>query len=325
MPPAVSVIVPTYDRPRLLREAVASVQDQTFRDWECLVSDDGSPTPAESALGDLPGPDVRIRVLRGEHTGLLGRVRNRALEEARGRYVAFLDDDDLWAKDKLELQVKRMEEEPEVSLLFGRAERFGGGRGLLPHRRPARWPVFGSLWRRNFIPCSTVLLRREILEISGVFDEQLRVAQDYDLWLRISRLAPIAFEDRVVCRYRVHPRAMTLLREEEANALETIRERLAARWRLSPRFRPSARRGVTRLRPCALVVTLGRRDPGGAQALVRGLAEPSRRTSGWRSRATGRTPVGAAPSCGRAARRACGSPLPLCSSPAIPGPRNPAS
>lgn len=240
--------MPTYDRPKLLREAVASVQDQTFRDWECLVSDDGSPTPAESTLGDLPGRDVRIRVLRGEHTGLLGRVRNRALQEARGRYIAFLDDDDLWIKDKLELQVKRMEEEPEVSLVFGRAERFGCGRGLLPRRRPAKHPTFGSLWRRNFIPCSTVLLRREVLEVSGVFDEQLRVAQDYDLWLRVSRLGPIAFEDRVLCSYRVHAGAMTLLREEEANALETIRERLAERWRLSPRFRRSARREVARMR-----------------------------------------------------------------------------
>ena len=226
--PRVSVIVPTFERAAFLREAVGSVIRQTFTDWECLVSDDGSGPEGAAALEEIGALDPRVRVLRGEHSGRLGLVRNRALIAARGEYAAFLDDDDLWEEDKLERQVRRLERETDVALLFSRARRFWDSRGAFPSRWLARRPRFRTLLRRNVIPCSTAILRREILDRTGLFDEQLLVAQDYDLWLRITSIAPIRYMPRVLCRYRVHSGAMTRLREEEARALEQIYGRFAS-------------------------------------------------------------------------------------------------
>lgn len=244
----VSVVIPTYNRPGFLREAVDSVMRQSFSNWECLISDDGSSEPADGVFEELEALDSRIHVLRGRHSGLLGQVRNRALRRATGAFVAFLDDDDTWREEKLEAQLRLMESEPRIALTFCRAERFGERSGLLPARRPPERPTFESLWQENFIPCSTVLLRRAILDRVGEFDERLLVAQDYDLWLRVARVAPIRYQDAMLCRYRVHAGAMSGMRAQEASALEEIYERLGERWNLSLGLRRSARRRVARFR-----------------------------------------------------------------------------
>jgi glycosyltransferase involved in cell wall biosynthesis len=243
------VIVATYNRCHLLAEALASVRSQTFQDWECLVADDESSDGTLPLLETAAAADGRIRALRGGHCGLPGRVRNRALRKATGSLIAFLDDDDIWLPGKIERQVRLIDAEPDVGLCFGRARRFGDARGVFPRVGTIRRrPRFETLWKRNFIPCSTVLARRGVLDSAGVFDETLPVAEDYDLWLRIARIAPIRFQSEILCLYRVHAARMSGDRAIEAEALESIYGRLASRWQLPVRFSRAGRRHVSRTR-----------------------------------------------------------------------------
>ena len=105
--PTVSVLIPTYDRLPLLKQAVASVQTQTFQDWELIVVDDGSTDGTAAWLRALNDP--RVVVVSLEHSGDIAALRNRGIQEATGTYVAFLDSDDLWMPDKLRLQLETLE------------------------------------------------------------------------------------------------------------------------------------------------------------------------------------------------------------------------
>ena len=100
MQPVVSIILPTFGRLQYLRPTVVSVYRQTFQNWELIVSDDGSDAETRSYLCTLEA-DSRVRLLWLTHSGIPAIVRNAALREARGEYIAFLDSDDLWAPDKL--------------------------------------------------------------------------------------------------------------------------------------------------------------------------------------------------------------------------------
>src|SRR5437588_9672841 len=104
--PAFTVIVPTYGRPQFLSEAVRSVLDQTVSDLECLVVDDASPEPV------IVEGDGRVRIIRRASNGGPPAARNTGIRNARGRYVAFLDDDDLFTTDRLELAVRGLDEAP---------------------------------------------------------------------------------------------------------------------------------------------------------------------------------------------------------------------
>ncbi len=103
MPPAVSIIVPTFNRLKFLGRTLASVFEQTFEDWELLIADDGSGADARAYLEALDDP--RVRVLWLSHSGRPAVARNAALSEAKGEYVAFLDSDDLWTPSKLQIQL----------------------------------------------------------------------------------------------------------------------------------------------------------------------------------------------------------------------------
>ena len=104
MSPAVSIIVPTFNRLRLIRKTLASVFEQTFEDWELLIADDGSGAETQAYLQSIDDPP-RIRVLWLPHSGKPATARNAALREAKGEYVAFLDSDDLWTPKKLQTQI----------------------------------------------------------------------------------------------------------------------------------------------------------------------------------------------------------------------------
>ncbi len=109
-PPIVTVVMPTFNRLEYLRAAVASVYAQTFEDWELIVIDDGSDDETRRFLRSPPDP--RMSVIFHSHTGVPAAIRNRGIARARGRYVAFLDSDDLWAAEKLQRQLALMESEP---------------------------------------------------------------------------------------------------------------------------------------------------------------------------------------------------------------------
>lgn len=184
MIPGVSVIVPTYNRWPMLDEAVASVLAQSFRDFELIVVDDSSTDATASELGKY---GCSVRLISQARKGAAA-ARNQGVQIARGKYVAFLDSDDLWLSKKLEIQMAFMERHPEINICQTEEIWLRNGIRVNPkakHRKPS-----GDIFRPSLDLClvspSAVMMTKEFFETVGGFDENLPVCEDYDLWLRIA-------------------------------------------------------------------------------------------------------------------------------------------
>jgi glycosyltransferase involved in cell wall biosynthesis len=204
MAPLVSVIIPTYNRADLVRQALASVQAQTYRDFEIVVVDDGGTDGAFEVLSAWQ----EIRVLRHVCRRGVSAARNTGVAAARGEWLAFLDSDDLWLPDKLARQIFLLQGQPE--LLICQTDETWVRRGVrvnqpLSHRKAAGKIFLPSL-RRCMISPSAVMLHRRLLEDHGGFDETLPAAEDYDLWLRLTwRYEVGLIDDPLVIKRGGHP------------------------------------------------------------------------------------------------------------------------
>jgi glycosyltransferase involved in cell wall biosynthesis len=206
--PAVSVVVPTFDRAALLAEALASVLRQSFADLELIVIDDGSSDGTAGMVQSVADP--RLRYLPLAHCGNLSILRNTGIRASRGRLVAFLDSDDLWHEDKLAAQVAFLEAHAEAGFVFSGYEVFGAagvvhtqlydGDGAASTLRQ----VFDDLIRgRMVIFSSSFLGRRELLDRTGLLDERLRTG-DYELFTRLAWASPAGILHEPLVRVRRH-------------------------------------------------------------------------------------------------------------------------
>lgn len=185
--PTVSVIIPTYNRARYLADGVGSVTAQDYNDCEIIVVDDGSTDGTQAA--DL-GPAVRY--VRQENRGPAA-ARNHGIRLSRGRYIAFLDSDDLFLPGKLTAQVRCFEERPETGLVYTGCRLIDDDGRPLAERYGARlfgW-VYPDLVFGECLPTPSVMVRRDVLDRVGVFEESMRWAEDLDLWRRVARHYPI--------------------------------------------------------------------------------------------------------------------------------------
>ena len=210
MRPVVSIILPTFNRLKYLRVAVDSVLTQTFRDWELIVADDGSDVETRTYLATLDNPP-RSRVLWRSHTGIPAAVRNAALREAAGTYVAFLDSDDLWVPQKLERQLEALRARPHCRWSYSAFTQVDGQGAVLADESRRKWvPHDGAVFPRivkneaSFRTPSIVLADRELVMQLGGFDEQLRSAEDLDLYLRLALHSEVALVDEPLVGVRVH-------------------------------------------------------------------------------------------------------------------------
>lgn len=190
--PWVSIIIPTYNRRDFLREAIRSVLEQSFRDFELIVVDDGSDDGTREMIQrEFPG---LLTYLYQENQGV-SRARNRGLKLAQGEFVAFLDSDDLWLPRKLERQMAFMQSHPEAQICYTDEIWIRRRVRVNPKKKHAKYS--GWIYPRCLPLCiispSSALMRRGLLEEVGGFDEELPVCEDYDLWLRISARHPIHF------------------------------------------------------------------------------------------------------------------------------------
>lgn len=202
----VSVVIPTYGHGHLVEETLASVFAQTFTDFEVVVVNDGSPDDTAHRLRPL-AEQGRIRYVEQANTGQ-GPARNRGLAEARGTYVAFLDDDDLWPADKLTWQVACLEGNPDAVMVYGHhAKLFPDGRleaeDPIPYRPSG--DVRADFRLRNWLlsPGQT-LMRTAAVRAIGGFDEGIWGSDDWDLCVRLSRTGRFIFLPRIALHYRVH-------------------------------------------------------------------------------------------------------------------------
>ena len=206
--PKVSVIVPAYNRAKLLSRALESIFAQTFNDYEVIVVDDGSKDETPEVIKQFAG---RVKYIRKENGGSAS-ARNRGIEESKGEYIAFLDSDDTWVPEKLEEQVKVLDAHKNVGIVYARMPIINE-KGERVGTKPA------GISGRNFkeliehwgdLPTSTVMARRECFQKAGMFDTALTTMQDIDMWIRISRHFELyEIENKVLAYYYRHDEQIT--------------------------------------------------------------------------------------------------------------------
>lgn len=235
--PLVSVVVPTFNCARFANEAISSVLAQDYPNLELIVVDDGS---TDGTLERLPRQEARVQILRQENAGPAA-ARNRGAAAARGEFLAFLDCDDVWLPGKLAAQVQHLLHHPEVGLVHGLV------RDWYPDKTGA-YPPFSNFTSPNdpvtlvagdsgwvypeilldFVLCtSTVVLRRELFERVGGFDESYRIGEDYDLWLRLARITPFHKLDMPCTLYRKHGANVTSRPPEQNYAYRALTSTIA--------------------------------------------------------------------------------------------------
>ncbi|MEO8383329.1 MAG: glycosyltransferase [Acidobacteriota bacterium] len=207
--PQVSVILPVYNREQSVARAIRSVLAQTWAPLELIVVDDGSTDGTRDVLDSFGS---RITVVEQAHAGAYV-ARNRGLRHSSGELAAFIDSDDAWLPDRLASQIPLMERE-EVGLVFGDVVHVRPG--YEPMRvtsfqiaPPRRGRVAAQFAWCNFVPTSTVLVRRSCLEEAGGFAEDVSLSCDYLMWFRIALRHEIDFVDRVVAEYALSSDGMS--------------------------------------------------------------------------------------------------------------------
>ena len=191
MNPLISVILPTYNRAGLLKRALSSIISQTYPHWEVLVVDNNSTDNTDQIVHDFN--NERIRLLKVDNHGVIALSRNVGIREARGEYIAFLDSDDWWKSNKLEKSLAYLENGKDVVYhdLFVVAKRNQRVLWRKARTRTLKIPIFKDLITNgNALNNSSVVLRKKILEdIGGLSEDRSLVSiEDYDAWLRASRI-----------------------------------------------------------------------------------------------------------------------------------------
>ncbi len=189
--PMVSVVIPTYNRAGFIKEAIDSVLAQTYSELELIVVDDGSIDETEKIL--LPYKN-KIHLLKQENKGV-SAARNLGIAQAKGEWVAFLDSDDLWKKDKLAKQMLWLRLHQQVLICHTDEIWSRGGERVHPlkkHAKPHGW-IFEKCLPMCVVSPSSVVIHKSLFEKYGTFDESLPACEDYDLWLRFAAKVTFGF------------------------------------------------------------------------------------------------------------------------------------
>jgi glycosyltransferase involved in cell wall biosynthesis len=210
--PKISAIIPTYNRAKYIGDAIESVLDQSHPVDEIIVVDDGSTDDTMEVLRKYP----IVRYIRQENLGPAA-ARNRGSMEAKGDFIAFQDSDDVWLEEKTSIQMDLFAKNPGLDLVFSLMANvkslqdamepeikdldvnncLRGSNGVLEN-------VFQLLVMENVIPTPTVMIRRKSFQEFGGFNTNLRIAEDYDLWLRLASVCQFGFVNRVLLKRRRH-------------------------------------------------------------------------------------------------------------------------
>jgi glycosyltransferase involved in cell wall biosynthesis len=214
--PTASVIIPSYNRAHIVGQAILSVLNQTYQDFEIIIVDDGSTDNTESVVNNFN--DFRIRYIRHEVNRGASAARNSGIWAARSECIGFLDSDDEWLTEKLAKQIFKLQSsEDKVALVYTGEILVENGveNPLKRKKRSISGNVFERLLQSDFIgTCSSVMVRASAIKKIGGFDEQLISREDWDLWLRISQNYKIAcIPERLIIRHiGGHSRISTSLR-----------------------------------------------------------------------------------------------------------------
>ena len=227
--PKVSVVVPAYNALAFLPQALESALAQTFTDFEIFVVDDGSSDQTSSWLSKLNDP--RVRYLSQTNSGQSG-ARNTGIVNTSGKYVAFLDADDLWAPDKLEKQIAYLDANPDTGLIHTSIELISHDgqrldKSIVAHGQGNLWREFISYNPYFLILCgSTPVVRRICFKTAGMFDPTLRTHEDWEMWIRIAQQYPFATLREPLVLYRQHDASVSRNHAAMGSAANAIIEKV---------------------------------------------------------------------------------------------------
>jgi glycosyltransferase involved in cell wall biosynthesis len=206
----VSVVIPAYNAARFISDAIDSVLSQSFKPAEIIVVDDGSTDGTGSIV---EGYRDKVRYIYQANAGP-ATARNRGVREARGEWIAFLDSDDYWDARHIEMMLQAAEADRDAALVYcGKKIVDVDGVELPDYPRQTLFPsgwIFSDMFQANYISStSVVFVKREVVLDLGGFNKGMRNAEDYDLWMRITAIAPIRGVPEYTVNYRVHDSNLT--------------------------------------------------------------------------------------------------------------------
>lgn len=238
----VSIILPVYNGEKYLSETIDSIIEQTFADWEIVAVNDGSTDNSLFVLNKYKAKlESKMKVINKENAGV-SSARNIAMENSTGEYLAFVDADDIWLPEKLGKQVMILNKNPDVALVYTDMCAIIEGKitqiKSIMKKKLYRGNIFEPLFYFNFIPLSSIVLRKEMIENYGNFDSNYKIIQDYDLLLRIAEDNEIDYVDESLLLYRIHVNNISgNVEMKEKENLELIRKWIQRKPYLADSFR----------------------------------------------------------------------------------------
>ena len=203
----VSVIMPAFNAEKYVAEAASSIFDQTFTNFELIVVNDGSTDRTLEILNAIA--DDRLRILSNDNNMGVVKSLNKGIAEARGRYIARQDADDISLPERLQKQFEYLEKHPEIALL-GTGRKTMSGTGIFKKQKTIlERPTFKNLLKGNCFSHGSVMIRKKALEEVGNYNELFRSSQDYELWLRIAKSFPVANLPEALYILRRHPESVS--------------------------------------------------------------------------------------------------------------------
>lgn len=212
----VSIIMPAFNAEQTITTSIDSVLNQDFKDWELIIINDGSTDKTLDIINLYTHKDQRIKLVNQNNLGL-PKTRNNGIFKAKGKFIAFLDADDLWLPNKLSYQIDFHQRNPAIKISHTAYSMFNK-KGMIrtPIREyfsflyPVRRTLIPSIYKRNTIGILTVMVERDLLLKVKGFDCELWTMEDHDLWIRIAKLnEPFGFLKKNLSLYRISASGMT--------------------------------------------------------------------------------------------------------------------
>jgi glycosyltransferase involved in cell wall biosynthesis len=210
MPPLVSVIIPAYNAAQYIGETLQSVMQQTINDFEIVIVDDGATDNQKEVITAFVEKDSRVKYIYQSHQGV-SAARNTGFRNSQGKFIAFLDSDDVWLPKNLEVKLKKLERE-NIGLVHSDASVIDA------HSNDVDTTLTGMegelldellLWRGTQIPGpSSILMKRQVIDLVGLFDENLSTAADKEFFFRVAAKFRIGRIEQTTWKYRVHTNNM---------------------------------------------------------------------------------------------------------------------
>ena len=200
--------MPTFNHSQFIGEAIESVLNQTFKDFELIIVDNYSEDETKDIVESFN--DKRIKYYLFHNNGIIAASRNYGIKKAKGKYLAFIDSDDVWFKDKLERQINCFRKYPSINFIFTSfkvisSDKTDSGKLLGPNK-DVQGLLYKKLLNYNFIVTSSVVMHKSIVDNVGFFDEsqELQCVEDFDYWLRIAKKHEILGLSKPLGMYRIH-------------------------------------------------------------------------------------------------------------------------